>query len=130
VTPQALTIIKEIAALRGVDPRDITRPCRRKKVFRARIEVAKLLDARGYSTTRIGHILRHDHTTIVFYLGRGKKQPSVPVWRKPKIRTLRVIVPPKPAPQVRQLYLKPYAGADMREYCWQRRDITNIEERP
>lgn len=129
MTPQARAIIDEIAALRGIDPLKIINPCRTPKVFRARVEVAKRLDQRGYSTGRIGAMLNHDHTTIVFYLGRGKKQPSPLIWRKPVVRTLRTPAPPKPPrPRPRKFYLKPYAGADMTEYQWKQRE--NFEDRP
>jgi hypothetical protein len=124
MTPQARAIIDEIASLRGVNPDKITNPCRMHKVFRARIEVAKRLSQIGYSTLRIGAILNHDHSTILFYLGNGKKRPSRPAWRKPKVRTLRDYPRPKPPPRQSRLYLTPYAGADMREYVWTRRRIT------
>jgi hypothetical protein len=122
ITPYARAVIEEIAALRGVDPNKIANPCRAPKVYRARIEVAKRLSDRGYSTTRIGQMLNHDHTTIVFYLGRAKKKPARPVWQKPKVRTLCVIAQRRPPPPVRKLYLKPYAGADMTEYQWKPRE--------
>jgi hypothetical protein len=115
--PRARAIINEIASTRGIDPKLIMGRCRKKKVFRARVEVAERLAAIGYSTPRIGRILNHDHSTIVFYLGRGKKKPSTPVWRAPKVRTLLVIKPEAP-PKPRKRYLKPYAGADWREYQW------------
>jgi len=123
MTPQARAIIDEIAALHGIDPRKIVNPCRANKVFRARIEVAKRLDQRGYSSQRIGSILNHDHTTIIFYLGRGQKKPSPLIWRKPVVKTLRTPAPPKP-PRLRprKFYLKPYAGADMTEYQWKPRE--------
>ena len=128
--PQAARdIIMEIAELRGVDPHLIVSRCRKNKVFRARVEVAKRLDARGYSSPRIGQILNHDHTTIVFYLGRGKKKPSRPIWRAPRVRHVRFIKAPPPPKPIR-CYLKPYAGADMTEYQWMERPSTNFEENP
>jgi hypothetical protein len=122
MTPQARAIIDEIAAKHGVDPRKIANPCRITKVYRARVEVAKRLSERGYSTPRIGAILNHDHTTIVFYLGNAKKKPPPPVWRKPKVRTLYVTTRKKPPRPERKLYLQPYAGADMTEYRWKPRE--------
>ena len=141
MTPYARTVIKQVAASRGIDPRDIIRPNRTKKVFRARIEVAKLLDARGYSTPRIGAILKHDHTTIVFYLGRGKKRPGPE--KPPKIKAAKIPARPRwHKPRIQHLkckgcfrcktvgermhhrgYLKPYAGADMTEYQWKEIEI-------
>lgn len=123
MTPQARRIIHEVAAERGVTPAQIVSRCRRQKVFRARVEVARRLDARGYSTTQIGAALGHDHTTIVYYLGRAKKKPTPeppPRWRKPRIahlsRCKRLPVPEPPKPRKR--YLVPYAGAYMPEYEW------------
>ncbi len=117
MTPYARTVINQVAALRGVDPHDITRPNRTKKVYRARVEVAKLLYERGYSTPRIGTILNHDHTTIVFYLGRGKKKPAQPVWRTPRIKTLYLIkkTKQKPSPQRRLIR---FAGFDPTDLQW------------
>jgi hypothetical protein len=120
MTPWARQVIFEVAELRGVDPKKIVGQCRHKKVFRARMEVARRLSARGYSTSRIGAILDKNHTTIVFYLGRGKKQPSKPLWRTPKIRHL-CFVKPRPVPAKRKFYLAPYAGAYWPEYDWKER---------
>lgn len=120
MTPRARAIIAEICALRGVDPRKIVSSCRVKKVFRARMEIAIRLHGCGYSTPRIGRWLNHDHTTILFYLGNGKKKPQRPIWRAPKVRHVRFIKPPPP-PKPIKFYLKPYAGADMTEYQWTER---------
>jgi len=120
MTPQARAIIFEIAERRRVDPAKIIGGCRSEKVFRARIEVARALDARGYSTSRIGAILRKDHSTIVFYLGRGKKQPTKPTWRAPRVRHV-CFLKPKPPPAKRKFYLVPYAGAYWPEYDWKQR---------
>ena len=122
MTPQARAIIREIAALRGVDPYKIIGHSRKEKLFRARIEVARALDARGYSTPQIGMILGKDHSTIVFYLGRGQKKPSKQRWRAPKVRHVRFLKP-KPPPAKRKFYLVPYAGAYCPEYDWKERPI-------
>ena len=122
MTPQARAIIREVAALRGVDPYKIIGHCRRDKMVRARIEVARLLDACGYSTPRIGAILNKDHSTIVFYLGRGKKKPTKPRWRAPKVRHV-CFLKSKPPPAKRRFYLVPYAGAYWPEYDWKERPI-------
>lgn len=120
---QARSIILEIAALRGVDVSKIISRCRVARIYRARVEISKLLAARGYSTSRIGRFLNHDHTTIVFYLGNAKKKPSPLKWRTPKVRHLRFVRPVKPATSAKKrkkpkLYLQPYAGADMTDYVW------------
>jgi hypothetical protein len=125
----ARAIILEVAARRGVDPILIVNPCRRHAVFHARAEVARMLSARGYSALRIGALLNHDHTTIIFYLGTGKKRPSPERppkklrWKAPQVRHLRWIVKPASTrPATPRAYLKPYAGADMTEYIWKPRD--------
>ena len=122
MTPQARAVIREIAALRGIDPGRIIGYSRKEKIFRARIEVARALDARGYSTPRIGAILNKDHSTIVFYLGRGKKKPTKPRWRTPKVRHV-CFLKPKPPPAKRKFYLVPYAGAYWPEYDWKERPV-------
>lgn len=124
MTPRARTIIREVAELRGVDPALIVQPCRVSKVYRARMEVAQRLAAEcGYSTPAIGRILNHDHTTILFYLGRFKKKPGPEritkprkrVWKMPRVRHLRWVKRPT------RLFLVPYAGADMTDYHWKER---------
>lgn len=124
-TVAARQIIAEVAARRGVDPRDILRACRKPKVFRARIEVAERLRARGYSSPQIGRCLNKDHTTVLYYLGllsRKVSDEQKPRWRKPHIRHLaRIKMLPPPQPEERQLYLLPYAGAYMKEYHWKER---------
>ena len=120
---QARAIILETAAQHSIDVSNVVRRCRIKAVYRARVEIAKRLSARGYSTSQIGRFLNHDHTTIVFYLGNAKKKPAPPKWRTPKVRHLRFIHPAKPEPPPKKpkrpkLYLIPYAGADMRDYVW------------
>lgn len=125
-------IVREVAADFGVRPEQIVQQCRVRKVFRARVEVARRIAALSpyYSMKRIGRLLNHDHTTIVFYLGRGKKKPTPLRWRKPVIRQLghwrcyaRELPPPPEAPAPPKppgRYLTPYAGAD-RGYVLQER---------
>lgn len=135
MTPYAISIIKRVAGMHGVDPADITRPNRTQKVFRARVVVAKLLDRRGFSSPQIGAILNHDHTTILFYLGKLARKPKPPRsprppkprakkrWGKPRIAHLkckgcfRCVTKDR----VRRGFLQPYAGADMTEYQWKPR---------
>lgn len=114
--PRARAIILAMCTLRGVDPKKIAGKCRVKKFYQIRVEVARALDACGYSTPQIGRFLGHDHTTIVFYLGRGKKKAPRPKWSAPKVRHVRFIRVKKPVRPRR--YLIPYAGADMAEYVW------------
>ncbi len=130
MTPQARAIIDIVATEHGVDPLLLVSPCRKKEIFRARVEVAKHLNARGYSTPQIGRILNHDHTTIVFYLGRGKKKPSKPIWRTPKVKHVRFIRQPKRQPPKPKFYLQPYAGFDKIEYQWKERPSIHHEENP
>lgn len=102
MTPYARSVIRRVAYMHKVDPADITRSNRRVPVVRARVAVAKILTRRGYSTGRIGKMLNCDHTTVVFYLGRGKKKPRLTVrpkkakpppakrrWKKPRIAHLK-----------------------------------------
>jgi hypothetical protein len=126
--PRARDIILETCALRGVDPAKVAARCRIKKVLWTRIEIARALNDCGYTTPQIGRFLGgHDHTTIVYYLGRGKRKPKPPRWRAPKVRHLRFIRIAKP-PKKPKLYLQPYAGADMENYVWTRRP--QQEQRP
>lgn len=137
MTPVARQIIDEVAAYYSVPADSITAPCRKKRVVLARIEVAKRLHGKGgphYSAANIGRMLGHDHTTILFYLGKMDRRPRVALrWRKPVIRFLSRIrsladpdapkvdpnaPPPKPTKTAR--YLKPYAGADC-NYHWTER---------
>lgn len=120
MTPQARQIIREVAAKRGLHPLQIVSKSRTRRVFRARVEVAERLYARGcYSSTRIGALLGQDHTTIVYYLGRAKRKPKPeppPKWRKPHITFLFHYKPPIPPPPPRAKQkpggLIPYAGAE------------------
>jgi hypothetical protein len=133
MTPQARQIIREVAAEHRVDPMKIIGKCRSVPVVHARVEVSKRLEARGYSTNRIGEVLGKDHTTILFYLGRGKKKPTPEKHGPPKWSTARNRgwpkfpklppdePPPPPPPERRKLYLVPYAGADMTAYEWKER---------
>lgn len=131
MTPQARAIIVEVARSFRVEPAKISSVGRKQALVLARVEVARRLDARGYSTSKIGTILQRDHTTIVYYLGRGKRaQKPPPVkWRKPRIAHLkcrhcrRCYFPgPKPeTPEPTKCYLVPYAGAFMPEYDWRER---------
>jgi hypothetical protein len=128
MTPRVREIIKTVASERGVPVLSIVSHCRIGKVYRARMEVAKRLDACGYGSSQIGRLLHHDHTTILFYLGRIQKRPAQEKWRAPRVRHLNcfchrcyfpVAPPPKPA-KPRKLYLTPYAGADD-DYVWKER---------
>ena len=116
--PRAKGIIMDFAERRGVAVSDLAGRCRKKKVFRARMEVAKALDACGYSSLQIGRFLNHDHTTIVYYLGRGKKKASQPKWRAPKVRHVRFIRIPRPDAPPKSP--RRYAGFDVRETQFKR----------
>jgi hypothetical protein len=124
--PRAKAALREIAELRGVSILKIGNKCREARVFRARIEVAKRLIEIGYSSPRVGQILRHDHTTILYYIGVLNRKPSRPKWRTP---TVKWLVEPPPAPQTAKPFLQPYAGWDPDDYKWVRRTITE-ESRP
>lgn len=121
MTPLARYVIKEVCGRRGVDPADLFRQCRTQRVFRARIEVAQVLDGYGYGCMSIGRTLNKDHTTILYYLGRGKRKVSKPRWRKPRVKHLCFIktstgdeptVPPK---RKRRFKLIRYCGYEPRK---------------
>jgi hypothetical protein len=115
--PRARAVILETCALRGLDPIKVAGKCRINRFVWARIEISRALDALGYSSPQIGKFLGgHDHTTVLYYLGRGKKKPPRPKWRAPKVRHVRFIRVKKPVKPKR--YLIPYAGADMTDYVW------------
>lgn len=136
LTDRARAIVWDVALRHNVSPSLIIQHCRNKRVVAARIEVAKLLYSSRYSLPRIGTMLKHDHTTIFFYLGKGKKKPRIgpaPTgWHRPRISFLhrarwlppegepdrkrrprrrrpkdRIRRPPKVGPR-----LIPYAGCD------------------
>ena len=117
--PRAKGIILDFAERHGVAVADLAGRCRKKKVFRVRMEIAKALDACGYSSLQIGRFLNHDHTTIIYYLGRGKKKASQPKWRTPKVRHLRFIRLPLPKAATPKSP-RPYAGFDVRETQFKR----------
>lgn len=124
MTPGARSIVDEVAAHYGLDPGLLISPCRVERVFRARIEVAKRLRAIGYSMPRIGKVLNKDHTSIVYYLGRGKKKPKPPKWRAPRVRHLSFNKQMRKPPRTqRRYYLRPYAGAYWPEYEWKERQV-------
>ena len=102
-------IIRETSLKHGIGSTEVTSQCRSDRVVRARIEIAHELSARGYSPSRIGMMLNKDRSTVVFYLGRTKREPSVKLL-PPKIRVVK-----------RKRYLVPYAGAYWPEYDWKER---------
>jgi hypothetical protein len=104
-------IICEVALKHGVGSTEVTSQCRSDRVVRARIEIAHELSALGFSPSRIGMMLNKDRSTIVFYLGRTKREPSIKLQRRPpKVRVVK-----------RKRYLIPYAGAYWPEYDWKER---------
>ncbi|RZN30469.1 helix-turn-helix domain-containing protein [Bradyrhizobium sp. Leo121] len=128
-------IIESVATEFTVPVERITEKCRSPRVVRARIEAVRRIKASGkYSTHQIAAMLNHDHTTILFYLGRlSCKSPNARLtWRRPKIRHLghrgckHCYVPVKPRQKPvkkvkRRLYLIPYAGADFSQYRFKER---------
>lgn len=123
-------ILKEVAEKHHVHPSHIVGKRRTRHLVRARVEVAqRLTTERKLSTSKIAQLLNRDHTTIVYYLGRGSKKPRClrPTWRKPVIAHLghaRCALcyfgswakPPRATAKKR--YLAPYAGADRETYEW------------
>ena len=124
MTTLSRRILAKVSRERRVPVADILRKCRKPKVYFARVDAAKRLDAAGYHVAKIARILRHDHTAISYYLGNiEKKRPPPeppwikrPRWRAPRVQHLEWLMPPRRARQ--RYYLRPYAGADFREYRW------------
>lgn len=81
--PAAKAIILEVAAKFGLTVRMIRGDSRFREIVIARAEIARRLSRRGYSSPRIAAILGKNHTTILYYLGRGKRglklRPTDPV---------------------------------------------------
>jgi Bacterial dnaA protein helix-turn-helix len=127
MSPVAWEIMCDVSTRYNLTPDLIAGRCRAYRLVLARAEVAKLLRERDYTTSQIGRVLNRDHTTIVFYLGTGRKQVSQPRWHRPRVKHLHWIRPkveepsPKQSVAWRDRYLIPYAGADMTEYVWRER---------
>lgn len=124
----ARQIINEVAETYGVSPEMIVSERRSLNLVAARKDIAEMLDARGYTSPQIGRALNRDHTTVIYYLGRAKRKarPALigPItkavargrgWRPPPKKET-----PPPASR-RNLYLVPYAGADLTDYKWKER---------
>ena len=63
--------IREILARHGTTWLEITETQKRYPAYRAaRLEIATLLHGRGWSFTKIGRLMRRDHTTILYWMGR------------------------------------------------------------
>ena len=70
IIPQAARdVLQDVANRHGLNPEDVTNKGGRKHML-AQIEVAKVLESRGYSGSRIGEVVQRDPTTVYFYLGR------------------------------------------------------------
>lgn len=73
----ALELLQETANYHGVSVADITSDYRSQRLLNVRIDIAKKLSERGWSTTRIAAVLERNPTTVGYYLGRiRKKQPG------------------------------------------------------
>jgi hypothetical protein len=132
MTALSRQVIRTVAERMRIEAEHLTSTRRGKVLVAARIEVAKLLSAHGYSLGKIGRIMNRDHSTIHFYLGRASKKPRAMRWRAPKVRHVTFIKAPleppapTPPPQDRRRYLVAYAGADGR-YKWKKRPSENRE---
>jgi hypothetical protein len=91
--PSTRLLIEEVAARYGVKPADIIAHRYGKRLLAARVEVAKALEARGYTGPQIGAALQRDSTTAYYYLGRTTKQPQ---WIRPPTPPKPKVVKPKP----------------------------------
>lgn len=122
---QVREIIETVAARAGVPVSLVLGKTRHLAAVYLRIEIAKQLSALGFSTPQIGKWLNKDHTSVLYYLGRGQKKVNPPRWRAPRIRHLNCQCHPWSRPDVPRrkplkAYLIPYAGAD-RHYVWKER---------
>lgn len=65
-------IVARVAKLHDLSPEDITGPSRQPRCCEARRKVMQELQAKGWSTTQIGHLLNRDHSSIVHGLRRAR----------------------------------------------------------
>lgn len=124
MSPVTYEIVSDVSARYGLSIELIVGRCRAHSLLLARIEIAKRLRERGYKKAQIGRVLNRDPSTVVFYIGSGKRKPAKRRWRAPRVRHLhwtRSEPPPAAVKAMRQRFLIPYAGADMTEYVWRRR---------
>lgn len=78
-------LMREIARKHGVRYADLRSRSRDKRVVVARIEIARALwDGLGFNGPKIARMMRKDHTSIYFYLGRvaRRKPRNVPEARE------------------------------------------------
>lgn len=77
----------------GVNMRDLTGRYRQRQVVCARVEIARSLWNSEYSTVRIARLLQRDHSTVVYYLGLGKRRinnyKGVTIMAKPKLTNVQ-----------------------------------------
>lgn len=73
--PRWRILLQDIARRHGVTVEAAIRKGKgNRKRLLVRIEMARALDAEGWTSTQIGRRLHRDHTTVLLYLGRLKKQ--------------------------------------------------------
>jgi hypothetical protein len=116
ITPAEITraIIRDVAERHGTTPEEILSKRGPRRLLAPRIELAKLLTARGHSLPKVGRLMNRDHSTVAFYLIRlANKQPS------PRSLAPRPEPAPTPAPEPPQpRYPVRYAGYDPSSAVW------------
>ena len=104
-------LIRDVALRHGVTTDEILSRARPHRLLAARIEIAMILDARGYKGPQIAAVLRRDSSMAYFYLGRlTTKRPSQ---RTLKAKVMPTPMPPPPQPQIH--FPVRYAGWDRTE---------------
>ena len=62
-------VVASVASAFGQGAREIMSASRRRDVVAARAAIATILREAGYSLSRIGRVLKRDHTTVMHCLG-------------------------------------------------------------
>jgi hypothetical protein len=78
-------VLREICAQERLKVADVIGPRKYDHLVEVRLKVARRLREHGWSTPRIGKLLRRDHSTIVSMLNGGKhrKPMLAPAQREP-----------------------------------------------
>jgi hypothetical protein len=76
--PATRQLLRDVASRYSVEPAEIIARCKPRRLLAARMEIAQELARRGYSGPRIGAIMKRDHTTVSYWLGRLSRQQPKP----------------------------------------------------
>jgi hypothetical protein len=75
--PRWRAVVDEVCTEYGINPTDLLRKFGPRHYVGARVIIARRLVAMGYGYLPVGRILHRDHTTIMWYCGRVKKNTSL-----------------------------------------------------